>query len=213
MATAPGEPAGPRGGRNPGISTRRARTRSEPRESPLFCVRAGMAALGREFGDKYSAEPARAPLPCPLGGGGGGKRRGRGARALPAAHPPANLERCGRSWRGGRGGCGAGGAAALGGRPRAPGIARAGPQRGRAGGAGPGGTLPAGVRVRVRRAGRGACNAGESLFGFRSYTRCGRGGGVLPPRPSPWRDERGRGRDAGSASEPPERWRPPALVI
>lgn len=171
-----------------------------------------MAAGGREFGDKYGAEPARAPLPCPPGGRGEG--RGRGARALPAAHPPANLERCGRSWLGGRRGCGAG----------APSLAGTAPGR-RASPAPGNNEVGWGVRGRPvpsprdcaggwgGRAGRWAGNAGESLFGSRSYTRCGRGGGVLPPRSSPWRDGRGRGRDAGFALEPPESWRPPALVI
>lgn len=88
-------PAGPRRRRNPPVSTRQARTRAQPRESPLFCVRARKAALGREFGDTESAAPARPPAPSPAGWGRAG--RGSGTRAVPAARPPAKLERCGRS--------------------------------------------------------------------------------------------------------------------
>lgn len=64
------------------------------------------------------------------------------------------------------------------------------------------GTLAAGARARAGRAYGGVCTGGESLFGFGSETRCGRGGGVLPPRASPWRDEWGRGGDVGLLGAP-----------
>lgn len=148
-----GAPAGPRGGWNPRIATRQARTRAETRESPLFCVRARKAALGREFGGKSSAEPARPPAPSPLRPGWGRAGRGPGARAVPAAHPPANLERCGRS-RLQRPAEAAGTAARW-----LPGTApgrRASPGSGnngvRAGAVRAGGALHAGVRAGVGRA-------------------------------------------------------------
>lgn len=197
-----GGPAGPRGGWSPRIATLQARTRAEPRESPLFCVRARKAALGREFGGKPSAEPARPPAPSPLRPGWGRAGRGPGARAVPAAHPPANLERCGRSRL--QRPAEAAGAAAR----RLPGTApgrRASPGSGnngvRAGAVRAGGALDAGVRAGGgARGGLGEEGSG-SLFGFGSGARCG---GVLPPGASPW-DGWGRGKTHASPGKPGRR--------
>lgn len=188
MATEPREPpaqgaCGASRRENPRVSTRQARTRAEPRASPLFCVRACKAAFGREFGDKYSAEPSRPPPP-PRSRPGGGVREGRGpgAGVLPAAHQPANLERCGRS-RLGR----PAGAAGLAARPLAgtapgrPSSPALGNNEVQAGAAPAAGAFAVGVRAGVRlaaRAGRG--RKGHHCLGLGATRVAGEAGASSP---------------------------------
>ncbi|XP_025118959.2 translation initiation factor IF-2-like [Bubalus bubalis] len=204
---------GPAGG-TPDFNSSGADSRGAARKSPLLCqIPLGCLRKGiwRQIKrGARSAHPSSAPAgPLPPGWKRAG--RGQGARAVPAAHPPANLERCGRSrlrrpaaaWDRSRG---------------PPPWLRASPAPGNngvpAGAARAGGALGAGAHAKVGRVQDRVRKAvGKSLFGFSSDARCGRGGGVLQPSASPWRDEWGRGGAARPVPDPREMGYPPSLGI
>lgn len=204
---------GPAGG-TPDFNSSGADSRGAARKSPLLCqiplgcLRKGIwRQIKRGTRSAHPSSALAGPLPP------GWKRAGRGpgARAVPASHPPANLERCGRS-RLQR-------PAAARDRSRGPPPwLRASPAPGNngvpAGAARAGGALGAGAHAKVGRVqGQLRKTVGKSLFGFSSDARCGRGGGVLPPSASPWRDEWGRGGAARPVPDPREMGYPPSLGI